>query len=127
EVDDVDAVALGEDVALHLRVPAPGLVPKVNATLEQLPHRDDGHGESRSLLSLVDAAERVDPPPWRPFHRPLGARPGRDQGSRRPIRPSRTVHRTEKGARGRPPVVAAGGKSTHVGRACGGGGGTLTR
>src|SRR5208283_3007055 len=41
EVDDVDAVALGEDVALHLRVPAAGLVPEVNAALQELLHGDD--------------------------------------------------------------------------------------
>jgi len=33
EVDDVDAVALREDVRLHLRVPAPGLVAEVDAGL----------------------------------------------------------------------------------------------
>jgi hypothetical protein len=44
QVDDVDAVALGEDEALHLRVPALGLVPEVRAALEQLAHGDDGHG-----------------------------------------------------------------------------------
>ena len=43
QVDDVDAVALGEDVALHLRVPAAGLVPEVHAGLQQLLHGDDGH------------------------------------------------------------------------------------
>src|SRR6185437_9498601 len=44
QVDDVDAVALGEDVTLHLRVPAPGLVAKVDAALKELLHRDDrGH------------------------------------------------------------------------------------
>ncbi len=46
QVDDVDAVALGEDETLHLRVPATGLVPEVDAALQQLPHRDDGHGRS---------------------------------------------------------------------------------
>ena len=43
EIDDVDAVALTEDEALHLRVPAPGLVPEVDAGLEHLTHGDDGH------------------------------------------------------------------------------------
>ena len=43
QVDDVDAVALGEDEALHLRVPAPGLMPEVDTALEQLLHGDDGH------------------------------------------------------------------------------------
>jgi hypothetical protein len=44
QVDDVDAVALGEDEALHLRVPALGLVPEVGAALDELSHGDDGHG-----------------------------------------------------------------------------------
>ena len=44
QVDDVDAVALGEDESLHLRVPATGLVPEVDAALEQLAGGDDGHG-----------------------------------------------------------------------------------
>ena len=44
EIDDVDAVALAEDESLHLRVPAAGLVPEVDACLEQLLHGDDGHG-----------------------------------------------------------------------------------
>ena len=43
QVDDVDAVALGHDEALHLRVPASGLVPEVDAALEELAHGDDGH------------------------------------------------------------------------------------
>jgi hypothetical protein len=45
QVDDVDAVALGEDEALHLRVPPAGLVAEVNAALEQLSHGDDGGHE----------------------------------------------------------------------------------
>ena len=35
QVDDVDAVALGEDEGLHARVPAPGLVSEVGACFEQ--------------------------------------------------------------------------------------------
>src|SRR5262245_42343189 len=53
EVDDVDAVALGENVALHLRVPPAGLVPEVDAALEELAHGYDGH----AVLLLV-------PHPW---------------------------------------------------------------
>ena len=41
EVDDVDAAALGEDVAAHLRVPAARLVAEVDAGLQQLPHGYD--------------------------------------------------------------------------------------
>src|SRR5205823_8993751 len=50
QVDDVDAVALGEDEALHLRVPAPGLMPEVDARVEHFPHGDDGHAGRGSLL-----------------------------------------------------------------------------
>ena len=46
QVDDVDAVALGEDELLHLRVPTTGLVPEVDATVQQLARGDDGHGRS---------------------------------------------------------------------------------
>ena len=31
KVDDVDAVAFAEDILSHLRIPAPGLVPEMNA------------------------------------------------------------------------------------------------
>ena len=41
QVDDVDAAALGEDEALHLRVPAAGLVAEVNSSLQKLLHGDD--------------------------------------------------------------------------------------
>ena len=46
QVDDVDAVALGHDESLHLRVPTTGLVPEVDAALEQLAHGHDGHVRS---------------------------------------------------------------------------------
>src|SRR5690606_33859435 len=46
QVDDVDAVALGEDVPLLLGVPTTGLVPEVSARLEQLASGADGHGRS---------------------------------------------------------------------------------
>ena len=59
EIDDVDAVALTEDEPLHLGVPTAGLVPEVNACLEQLSHGDDGHDES-PLLRLSGT------PPQRP-------------------------------------------------------------
>ena len=52
QVDDVDAVALGHDEALHLGVPATGLVPEVDAALEELAHGDDGHG-GRSFLVVT--------------------------------------------------------------------------
>ena len=40
QVDDVDAVALREDVRLHLGVPAASLVSEVDTGLKQLAHRD---------------------------------------------------------------------------------------
>src|ERR1700680_3642 len=41
QVDDVDAVALLENVAGHLRIPATGLVPEMDSRFEELLHRDD--------------------------------------------------------------------------------------
>ena len=40
EIDDVDPIALHEDVALHLGVPTPGLVPEVDPRLQQLSQPD---------------------------------------------------------------------------------------
>ena len=42
QVKDMDAVAIAEDVGLHLRVPAVGLVAEVRAGFDQLLHGDDG-------------------------------------------------------------------------------------
>src|SRR5205085_5803023 len=47
QVNDVNAVALAEDVFLHLGVPALGLVPEVDARFEQL-----FHGDVRQTTSL---------------------------------------------------------------------------
>ena len=43
QVNNVDAVALGEDETLHLGVPATGLVAEVNAGIQHLTHSYDGH------------------------------------------------------------------------------------
>ena len=43
---DVNAVAISEDETLHLRVPTTGLMPEVDAGLEQLASGHDGHGRS---------------------------------------------------------------------------------
>ena len=43
QVDDVDAAALAEDEAAHLRVPAACLVAEVDAGLQQLPYAYLGH------------------------------------------------------------------------------------
>src|SRR5215207_5026611 len=88
QVDDVDAVALGEDEALHLRVPTAGLVPEVHAALEQLLHGHDlvgGHGPA--CLSCAPAA------------------PSCDGGGRAPLGSSRSA--------GRPPRPDACGSARH--------------
>ena len=46
KVDDVDSVAFAEDVFFHLRIPALGLVPEVNACFEQFLHRYCGQTTS---------------------------------------------------------------------------------
>src|SRR6185369_13135192 len=46
QIDDVDPVALTEDETTHLRVPAPGLVPEMDASFQQLLHAYDGHGRA---------------------------------------------------------------------------------
>src|SRR6185369_8775317 len=43
QVDDVNPIALAEDVFLHLGIPALGLMPEVNTRFEQLLHCDRGH------------------------------------------------------------------------------------
>ena len=43
QVDDVDAVALGQDETLHLGVPTAGLVTEVNAGVQHFTHSYDGH------------------------------------------------------------------------------------
>ena len=49
KIDDVDAVALLEDVLGHLRVPTARLMPEVDARFEQLFHGDDGRHSKASL------------------------------------------------------------------------------
>ena len=44
QIDDVNRVAIREDVTLHLRVPTAGLVPEVHAGFKQLAHGNDCHG-----------------------------------------------------------------------------------
>ena len=50
QVDDVDAVALGEDELLHLRVPTTGLVAEVQACLQHVAHSDLSHGIATSFF-----------------------------------------------------------------------------
>ena len=44
QIDDVDAAALREDEALHLRIPATGLVAEVDSGLQELTHGDNCQG-----------------------------------------------------------------------------------
>ncbi len=39
QIDDVDVVTIAENVRLHLRVPAMGLVAEVNTSFQKLAHR----------------------------------------------------------------------------------------
>src|SRR5215469_5903886 len=58
EVDDVNAVALGEDEPLHLRVPATSLMPEVNAAFQQLAHSDDRSHAGVPFLSETSCRAR---------------------------------------------------------------------
>lgn len=69
QVDDVDPAALGEDEALHLRVPPTGLVSEVNAAVEQLADGDDGHGRTPCWLRLC--CRSGDRRSWCPARTPL--------------------------------------------------------
>jgi hypothetical protein len=53
EVQDVDAVSLAEDVGLHLRIPALGLVAEVDSGFQQVLHRDRVQAHSTPLSSNV--------------------------------------------------------------------------
>ena len=63
QVDDVDAVALGEDVLCHLGVPAAGLVTEVHTCFEKLLHRNDCHSKNTSRYCFASAHR--DPRPYR--------------------------------------------------------------
>ena len=56
QVDDVDEIALAVDVRPHLRVPAAGPVPEVDAGLDQVLDLDDGHA---ALLGYLVVAETI--------------------------------------------------------------------
>src|SRR5262249_20277212 len=58
QVDDVNAVALAEDVLLHLGIPALGLVPEVDARFEQLLHGDVRQSSSSLICILHGQAPR---------------------------------------------------------------------
>ncbi len=61
QVDDVDIIAGAEDVLSHLRVPAVGLMAKVNASFQELAHRIIGQRHGHSPVDPPRARER--PPP----------------------------------------------------------------
>ena len=63
QVDDVDAAALGEDEALHLRIPAAGLVAEVDSGLQELTHGDDcqGSGPLSWLIGGAAGVARAEP------------------------------------------------------------------
>ena len=50
EIDDVDLVALAEDVVGHLRIPVAGLVAEMDAGLQHLTH---GYGHDELLSGLA--------------------------------------------------------------------------
>ena len=62
QVDDVDAVAVGEDEPLHLGIPATGLMPEVGAAVKQLLHGYNSHECALFTLSVV-VRRRVKPDP----------------------------------------------------------------
>ena len=62
QVDDVDAVAVGEDEPLHLGIPATGLMPEVGAAVKQLLHGYNSHFGHVLQLSVA-ARRRVMPGP----------------------------------------------------------------
>jgi hypothetical protein len=72
EVDDVDAAALAEDVAAHLRVPASRLVTEMDSGLQELSHADCHGSSSLVVVALLPAGVRWNrrseapaPPPAR--------------------------------------------------------------
>ena len=46
QVNDVDAVALGEDIGPHFGVPTPGLVPEVGSRFQQIADSEVSHDRS---------------------------------------------------------------------------------
>src|SRR5439155_4664406 len=61
QVDDVDAAALAEDEAFHLRVPAARLVTEMDSGLQELSH-GDGQGASFLLVSVsCSDGSRMEP------------------------------------------------------------------
>jgi hypothetical protein len=61
QIDDVDAAPLREDVAAHLRVPAPRLVAEMHSGLQELAHGDDGQTDSSSVDFRCCRRKRMEP------------------------------------------------------------------
>src|SRR4029077_5730578 len=49
QIDDVDTVANPEDVRLHLRIPAPGVMAEMDARFQKLTHRKIGNRHENSF------------------------------------------------------------------------------
>jgi hypothetical protein len=60
EIDDVNPVALTEDVFLHLGIPAAGLVAEVHSGLQQLLHGDFDCQRSSLIDWMFDGAAKND-------------------------------------------------------------------
>src|SRR5262249_45439005 len=65
QIDDVNSIALAEDVFLHLGIPALRLMPEVNTRFEQLLHGDVSQTTSFVVCILCQTLELgfVSPPP----------------------------------------------------------------
>ena len=131
QVDDVDAGTLGEDEALHLRVPTAGLVPEVHAAVEQLANGDDGHEPYSFVLSCRSGRRPgalvpgTAPPSamsgteWSRWPNGTRSHPGRPRCSRystigtRPPQPRRAVARRTDRRRRRADVACADEHRTH--------------
>src|SRR5690606_29443518 len=82
EVDDVDIVTIAEEELLHLRVPAVGLVTKVNTSFQQLTHRKIGECHDthspfpveppRGVNGPLTAPHRTDQPYVSPVKKGVG-------------------------------------------------------
>jgi hypothetical protein len=58
EIDNVDAVPGAENVRLHLRIPAAGLVTEVHSGLQQLFHRTLAHAYAPLVFPPLPSAPR---------------------------------------------------------------------
>jgi hypothetical protein len=71
QIDDVNPVALAEDVFLHLGIPALRLMPEVNTRFEQLLHGDVSQLTSCPVADQAGAG-RLDPGWFLLIHMPPG-------------------------------------------------------